>query len=104
MRFRAKLHTQVSRHPRTEPPKEWRVLRAVLGRQLVGISEEDELVCFSLYATAHADKLAPEFRAFDWALAQALGLALFDPSPPNSEYSIVCVLSHDWWDDDAWGP
>lgn len=70
---------------------------SVVGRQLLAISEADELVCFSVYGTVGIDLLEPLFREHDLAFAAQLGL------PRSSdEYEIATVLSHAWWDDSAW--
>jgi hypothetical protein len=75
---------------------------AVVGRQLVAISEQDKLVCFAVYGAARA-ALEPAFRDFDRAFAAALGLQLHDPRPTaDAEYEIVSILAHEWWDDSAW--
>jgi hypothetical protein len=78
-------------------------LGAVIGRQLIAVSEADELVCFHVYAS-HPEQMQPLFREFDRALAAQLRMAIFDPSTAASEYEIASILSHDWWDDGAWDP
>ncbi|HEU0029872.1 MAG TPA: hypothetical protein VFQ53_04510 [Kofleriaceae bacterium] len=72
---------------------------AVIGRQLVAVSEADELVCFSVYGTASLERLEPLFRAFDQAFAAQLGLPLYGS---DDEYVIATILSLDWFDDTAW--
>jgi hypothetical protein len=74
---------------------------AVIGRQLIAVSEANELVCFHVYAS-NPEQLRPLFREFDRALAARLRVAIFDPSTAASGYEIASVLSHDWWDDGAW--
>jgi len=75
---------------------------AVVGRQLLAMSESEELVCFGVYGAARRE-LEAAFRAFDQALAAKLGIPLFSGSP-EAEYEIARILSHDWWDDSAWDP
>jgi hypothetical protein len=76
---------------------------SVVGRQLIALSEADELVCFHVYA-GDPRRLEPAFREFDRALAAHLRVATFDPSTEASYYEIASILSHDWWDDGAWDP
>lgn len=71
---------------------------AVVGRQLLAVSEADELVCFGVYGIVRAELLEPLFRDFDRAFAAKLGAPLLS----NDEYVIASVLSHEWWDDSAW--
>lgn len=75
----------------------------VIGRQLIAVSEADELVCFQVYSS-HPDQLQPLFREFDRALAAQLHVAVFVPSTAEPDYEIAPILSHDWWDDGAWDP
>jgi hypothetical protein len=70
---------------------------AVVGRQLVAISEAEQLVCFSVYGTAPRELLEPVFRDYDRAFAARLGR----PSCVD-DYEIASILSHAWWDDMAW--
>ena len=73
----------------------------VVGRQLIALSEADELVCFQVYAR-RPERLDPLFRQFDRVLAAQLGVAVFDRSAAVPDYQIASILSHDWWDDGAW--
>ena len=76
---------------------------AVIGRQLVAISEQDKLVCFWVYGTVERAVLEPLFLAFDQAFSRALGLPLYGhPHDPSDAYAIASILSHEWWDDTAW--
>jgi hypothetical protein len=72
---------------------------SVLGRQLLAISEADELVCFAVYGAA-ARALEPTFRAFDRAFAQALGIAVFTMGD-DRDYEIASILATEWWNDGA---
>ncbi len=69
----------------------------VVGRQLVCLSEAEELVCFGVYGPAH-QSIQPLFRAFDQAFASKLGVPVFK----GTDYTIAHILSHHWWDDSAW--
>jgi hypothetical protein len=73
---------------------------SVVGRQLIAISEADELVCFRVYGTVKTDLLEPLFGEYDRTFAARLGLTLFVDAA--AEYEIATILSHDWWDDSAW--
>ena len=72
---------------------------AVVGRQLVALSESDELVCFGVYGSAKAELIEPLFREFDRAFASKLGVQLYGRS--SDDYVIASILSHEWWDDGA---
>ena len=74
---------------------------AVVGRQLLAISEADELVCFTPYVTTSTHALEPLFRDFDRAFSTRLGLPVFADSSERS-YEVASILSRDWWDDVAW--
>ena len=74
---------------------------AVVGRQLVAISEADALVCYEVYPLNAQDALGAAFREFDRRLAAALGLPLYSRAE-TEDYEIAHILSHDWWDDGAW--
>ena len=75
---------------------------SVIGRQLLAISECDQLVCFSVYATASIELLEPLFRDYDRWFACQLGIPLFDGAGSAKDYEIAMILSRDWWDDHAW--
>ncbi len=72
---------------------------SVVGRQLVCVSESEQLVCFGVYGSAKADAIQPLFREFDQAFAAKLGVPVFKGA---DEYKIASILSHEWWDDNAW--
>lgn len=70
----------------------------VLARQLLAVTEDDRLACFSVYPKSTGAPLKRAFRAFDESLAAALTTPLYrDPSTAN----IPLLLGHDWWDDGA---
>ena len=72
---------------------------AVVGRQLVALSEADELVCFGVYGSAKGGLVEPVFRELDRAFAAKLGVQLYCRG--SEDYVIAPVLSQDWWDDGA---
>jgi hypothetical protein len=74
---------------------------SVIARQLVAISDNDQLVPFSVYPQSTPSWLQLAFDRYDTRLAAALGISRIDP---NQAYDIENVLSHDWWDDGAWDP
>lgn len=74
---------------------------AVIARQLLAISDNDELVPFAVYPESVAPAVQRAFDRYDTELASALGIARVDPT---QAYAIENVLSQDWWDDGAWDP
>jgi hypothetical protein len=74
---------------------------AVIARQLLAISDKDELVPFAVYPESASPPVQRGFDRYDTELALALGLARVDPT---QAYEIENVLSQDWWDDGAWDP
>jgi hypothetical protein len=74
--------------------------RTVVARQLVAISREGELVCFSVYPRSTRPALKALFREHDAAFAAALGVPLHRDTPGGKGYTIELVIAHEWWDDD----
>ncbi len=75
----------------------------VVGRQLLAISDDNRLICFSVYPLAAAGNVKALFFEYDLAFANALGISLFDPTEPDaSEYRVGSILSDYWWDDGSW--
>jgi len=72
---------------------------AVLARQLVAISDDDQLVPFSVYPLSTAPGLLRAFREVDRQLAAALAI---EQVSADQRYSIENILSQEWWDDGAW--
>lgn len=73
----------------------------VVARQLVAVSEADQLVCYEVYPLSAQKDLGTAFREFDTQLASALGLPIYSRGETEN-YDIAHILSHDWWDDGAW--
>ncbi|HOO18484.1 MAG TPA: hypothetical protein PLU99_15435 [Phycisphaerae bacterium] len=73
-----------------------------LARQLLAISEADELVCFNVYPEDVATDVRKLFREYDVRFARKLGLCIHDGGSEKPEYEIRTILSHDFWDDGAW--
>lgn len=73
-----------------------------LARQLLAISEEEELVPFPVYTTAPAvprEECERLFREFDRALAERLGIPLWRS---GSDFRIPALVARDWYCDEAW--
>ncbi len=76
--------------------------RRVVARQLVAISDDDRLVCFSVYPQSADEGVKSMFREYDHAFAEALNLPLFRPRGKDDGYRVSSVLSSYWWDDLPW--
>jgi hypothetical protein len=73
----------------------------VVARQLVAISEEEELVCFHIYPDGVNESIKKIFYEYDVGFADALGLKLYHTNE-DDEYIIENIISQSWWNDDAW--
>ena len=73
----------------------------VVGRQLVAVSEADQVVCYEVYPLSAQQELGAAFAEFDRQLASALGLPIYSRTE-TEDYEVAHILSHDWWDDCAW--
>jgi hypothetical protein len=75
----------------------------IIARQLIAISESEELVCFYIYPHNIHTHIKSIFYEYNIMFANALGLTLYQDSPDkNNTYDIVNIISQSWWDDDAW--
>jgi hypothetical protein len=75
----------------------------IVARQLLAISDDDQLVCFSVYPVSAPAMVKSAFHDYDRALGRALGIPLYDPANAREEYyQISSVLSVYWWDDGSW--
>lgn len=75
---------------------------SVVGRQLLAISEADELVCFTPYGASHAPALEPLFCDFDQTFSARLGLPVLARGDQGWRYEVASILSRQWWDDVPW--
>ena len=92
----------------------------VVGRQLIAITEKDELAVFHIYVNEEDKELKSIFAKFDYAFAQYLGTEVLTHCRKDcptflagsdyceecevNEYEIATILSHDWYDDEIWEP
>jgi len=67
---------------------------AVIGRQLLAVSECEKLVCFEVFP-ASADRLVESFRIFDQRFAEQLGI----PPQAGDEYEVANLVADNWWND-----
>jgi hypothetical protein len=78
---------------------------AVAARQVLAISNAEELVCFEVYPYGVSRDLKQAFADYDRAFAGALGLSIHNPGavddggPPPE---VALLLASHWWDDSAW--
>ena len=75
--------------------------RAVVGRQILAISEDDQLIAYHLYPAGASPDLAELFRRYDQEFARRLGLPLLEKDP-DAGYEVALLVAHDWWDDGVW--
>ena len=79
--------------------------RAVVARQVLAISDAEELVCFEVYPWGIGKELKQVFAEYDRAFAKVLDLEIHDPhaeengGPPTD---VALLLATHWWDDSAW--
>lgn len=74
----------------------------VVARQLAAISEDDRLICFSVYPRSAAKQVQALFREYDFAWCAALGIPVYQPVETGGSYEVERVLSVDWYDDGNW--
>ncbi|MDH5749411.1 MAG: hypothetical protein OEY85_08870 [Rhodospirillales bacterium] len=77
----------------------------VIGRQLIAISKNDRLVCFSVYPEKASREIKSLFFEYDIEFSRALHIPLYEHvySGDKEGYTIESILSEDWWDDYPWG-
>ena len=79
----------------------------VLARQIIALSEHDQLYCFEVYPENANEEIKSLFWEYDKAFACALGVPLHNPDAENEhgdgseEGSIAFLLAKDWWYDGA---
>ncbi|HEY7161560.1 MAG TPA: hypothetical protein VH815_09890, partial [Acidobacteriota bacterium] len=66
---------------------------------LIAFSEENKLVCFSVYPVSASKEMKGFFRLYDRNLAKALNVPI---CIDWNKYHIKDILSQDWYDDIAW--
>ena len=76
--------------------------RGVVARQLVAISEADELVCFEVYPLSVSSNVRQLFRDYDRALAEGLGIDIHAPDPEEDPPEIAHIRSQTWWYEEIW--
>jgi len=74
--------------------------KAIVGRQVLAISDDDRLVPFSVYPEV-SPELRALFKAFDESFARALGVPLFE-AEAGAEPEIELVLAQEWMADYVW--
>jgi len=77
----------------------------VVARQLLAISEDEQLICFSVYPKRIKTAVRAVFKEFDVQLAACLGMEVYEPKDDDNGddgYKIAPIVSRDFWDDDAW--
>jgi hypothetical protein len=72
---------------------------AVLGRQLLAVTDEEDLMVFSVYPVGASREMQKLFQQFDRDLAARLGVRIYKPTYTGS---VETLLSRFWYDDDAW--
>jgi hypothetical protein len=70
----------------------------VVGRQVVAITEQDQIAFFSVYPIPADGGLEEAFLDFDLAFAKRLGLEPF----AGDDAPIALIVAGDWWDDGVW--
>ena len=74
----------------------------VIARQLLAISEQDQLVPFSVYPNSVSPAIKQMFIDYDRAFAAHLGIRLHEPDSDAEYPEIARPISSYWWDDTAW--
>lgn len=73
----------------------------VVGRQLLAISRELELVVFPVYPLNCADEIREVMLDYARQFSRHLGIPIFARGESHSEYEIEKLLCGDWYDDGA---
>jgi hypothetical protein len=72
---------------------------AFVARQVVGVSEDDQLVCYPVYPLGSPGPVKDAFLACDEAFARAVGLPL---RRVDEGASVVPLLVGHWYEDGLW--
>ena len=75
---------------------------SVIARQLLAVSEDDELIVFAVYPLSAPAAVKRLFARYDRAFARELGLPIRTGAGGEEEYTIAEIISSKWWDDGAW--
>ena len=77
---------------------------SVVARQIIAISEDNRLVCFSVYPEKAPPEVKKLFKNYDLRFAEALGVNVFLSTGNENEksYEIASLISQGFWDDDHW--
>lgn len=79
------------------------ILGRVVARQLLAISEDEILICFSVYPISSSIETRSLFKEYDLRLAAHLGIAIFQGyNDDDASYEIASTVSSNFWDDCAW--
>lgn len=73
----------------------------VVARQVVAISDSEQLVCFEVYPHSVDAIIKTLFREYNERFAEALGLDMYRENA-DREYAISLIMSEHWWNDMAW--
>lgn len=73
----------------------------VVGRQLLALSEDDQIVCYSVYPGSTVPAIQKMFLDYDRRFAEMMNVRLYS-ADSDAKYEIDTVLSHGWWDDWVW--
>ncbi len=78
--------------------------RNVVARQIIAISEDNRLVCFSVYPENASPEVKKLFKEYDQRFAEALGVNVFLSTGNENEksYEITSLISQGFWDDNHW--
>lgn len=72
----------------------------VIARQLIAISETEQLVCFSVYPHNINKDIKEIFRNYDKQLAEALAVTFYQEK--DDDYDIELIIAQEWWVDYQW--
>lgn len=74
----------------------------IFARQLVAISEQDQLLCYPVYTTESSSHWEAIFREYDFRLADLLGITIYIPQEDDEGVAPEKLVSRFWYDDGAW--
>lgn len=75
----------------------------ILARQLIAISQSEELVCFYIYPEGTNNNIKKAFYEYDIRFADALSIKVYQYSKDrDDDYNVENIIAPSWWDDCAW--